>query len=77
MALIDRRRHMASLKEFPLTPKLLGLNCRGSDGRLHRVDASGEKPGSGRFGWGQRSLTYLAKVMQGSCKRAQSRKWEV
>lgn len=23
------------------------------------------------------SLTYLAKVMRGSCKRARSRKWEV
>lgn len=44
------------------------------------MEASGEKPGLGGGGGlhgVMGSLTYLAKVMRGSCKRARSRKWEV
>lgn len=42
------------------------------------MEASGEKPGlGGGSHWVMGSLTYLAKVMRGSCKRAWSRKWEV
>lgn len=42
------------------------------------MEASGVKPGLGGGSHGvMGSLTYLAKVMRVSCKRARSRKWEV